>query len=168
MTQQSNDVLDREIHGDPITVRIRGTEHRLRYPLYAVVLYKQLTGDSLFVSENFPKIDLATDPDRWMKCLWAGLHQLQPDGKWKAPLTLEELGALVDFSNAAEISLQMVKALTQSMPKPQPKDGKDDSDPKAAPLPSAEDKGPGPVPNLSLAGYKQEPNADSELVATNS
>ena len=100
-----------------------------------------------------------------MKCLWARMHQLQTDGKWKAPLTLEELGALVDFSNAAEISLQMVKALTESMPRPQPKDGKDGMDLKAAPLPNAEDKAP---PQPEFGCYKQEPNADSESVASNS
>lgn len=133
------DVLDREINGEPITVRIRGTERPLRYPLHAVVLYKQLTGDSLFVPANFAKIDLGADPDRWLKCLWSGLHELQEDGKWKAPVTIEELGALVDFSNAAEISVQMAKALTRSMPKPK------DKAPKAAPPGEPEDPQPSPA-----------------------
>jgi hypothetical protein len=161
---QNSDALDQEINGAAVTVRIRGTERPLRYALFAVVLYKQLTGDSLFVPANFTKIELTSDPDRWMKCLWAGLHELQPDGKsWKAPFTLEELGALVDFSNAAEISVQMVKALTQSMPKPR----KESDDPKVAPPPSAEDLSQAAV-NQPSSGSTLELVADSELLATNS
>lgn len=111
------DVLEKEITGGPVTVLIAGTERALAYPLYAVVLYKQKTGDSLFDPEAWPRIDLKEDPERWLACLWAGLHQQQPDKSWKSPLTLEELGGLVDFRNAATITLAMVKALTQFMPK---------------------------------------------------
>jgi hypothetical protein len=114
------DVLEKEIAGgEPVTVRIRGTERPLAYPMHAVILYKQLTGDSLFARENYDKIDVREDPERWLKCLWAGLHQFA-EGKWMAPVTIEELGALVDFSNAGEISVQMAKAITQAMPKADP------------------------------------------------
>jgi hypothetical protein len=121
-----NDILDTELTGPQTTVLIRGTQRPLAYPLHAVILYKQKTGDSLFVSENFKKIDLQTDPERWLACLWAGLHQFS-DGKWTAPFSLEELESLVDFSNSVEISVSMVKALTQSMPK-----AAEDADPKEA------------------------------------
>ena len=120
------DLLQQEITGPVPTVRIGGTERSLAYPMHAVILYKQLTGDSLFVGDNFKKIDLQEDPDRWLKCLWVGLHQFV-DGKWFAAVSLDELSALVDFSNAGEISIAMVRALMQSMPK-----AKDKPDPNVA------------------------------------
>lgn len=158
------DVLDKEISGDAITVRIRGVERPLAYPMHAVILYKQLTGDSLFVQENFAKIDVRQDPERWLQCLWAGMHVFT-DGKWAAPFTLEELGALVDFSNAGEISVQMAKAVTQSMPKADP-EAKKEPAPEAADLPA-------PVPIVtrekpSQPGYTSEPAGDSALVGPNS
>lgn len=140
------DVLAKEIAGgDPVTVRIRGTERVLAYPMHAVILYKQLTGDSLFVKESFEKIDLASDPERWFKCLWAGLHQF--DGvKWTVPVTIDELGALVDFSNASDLSVQMVKAILQAMPKPDPAKSKEaDSKKELAPQPAAELTVPIPI-----------------------
>jgi len=157
------DVLDKEISGDPITVRIRGVERPLAYPMHAVILYKQLAGDSLFVQENFEKIDVRQDPQRWLQCLWAGLHVFA-DGKWTAPVTLEELGALVDFSNAGEISVQMAKAVTQSMPKADPAAKKELA-------PEAEGMDPAPVATpepLSQPGYTSGPGVDSRLLAPNS
>jgi hypothetical protein len=124
------DLLQQEITGAPVTVRIRGLDRTLAYPLYAVILYKQLTGDSLFVKASFEKIDLATDPDRWLKCLWAGLHVFNRE--WSVPFPLEELAVLIDFSNAGEISIAMARALTQSMPKARKEDArKEDADPNA-------------------------------------
>ena len=111
------DVLEKEITGPALTVEIRGSVHPLAYPMHNVILYKHATGDSLFDAKSWPRIDLQTDPERWITCLWAGLHQRNADGTWKAPYTFEELGALVDFSNAAAISIEMVKALTAHMPK---------------------------------------------------
>ena len=119
------DILEKEITSGPVPVSIRGSIHPLAYPMHNVIVYKQQTGDSLFDTQAWPRIDLQQDPGRWLACLWAGLHQQQSDKSWKAPYTIEELGALVDFGNAAEISIAMVKALLQFMPKP-----KDDA-PKA-------------------------------------
>jgi hypothetical protein len=169
------DVLQKELAGgDPITVRIRGTERVLAFSMHAVILYKQLTatagdpkavppvpaylGDSLFLRENFDKIDVRQDPERWLKCLWAGLHEFV-DGKWIVAVTLEELGALVDFSNAGEISLQMAKAIAQAMPKADPAAKKD-------PAPAAEETLTAPAP--SSTGSTSEPSADLALVAANS
>jgi hypothetical protein len=119
------DILDHEINGAPVTVNIRGTERPLCYSMHNVIVYSQLTGDSLFVKASFEKIDLAKDPEKWMACLWAGLHELSPDKKtWVAPFTLAELGALVDFTNAGDVSVSMVRALAASMPKPKEKDPK--------------------------------------------
>lgn len=111
------DVLEKEITGGPVMVEIRGSLRPLAYPMHNVILYKQQTDDSLFDAKSWPKIDLENDPERWLACLWAGLHEQQPDKSWKSPYTLDELGALVDFSNAAPISIAMVKALTAYMPK---------------------------------------------------
>ena len=111
------DALKVAIVGEPVTVTIRGTVRPLAYPMHNVILYHQRTGDSLFDSTAYVSIDLQKDPERWLACLWAGLHELQSDGSWKAPFTLDELGALVDFSNAGEISVAMVKSLTSYMPK---------------------------------------------------
>ena len=115
------DVLDQEITGSPATVLIGGRSHQLAYPMHNIIVYKQRTGDSLFDVEAWPRIDLKQDPERWLACLWAGLHLQQEDKVWKAPYTFEELGALVDFRNAGEISSAMVKALTRYLPKPDPK-----------------------------------------------
>jgi hypothetical protein len=157
------DALEKEIAGDAITVQIRGTERPLAYPMHAVILYKQLTGDSLFVQNAFDKIDVREDPERWLKCLWAGLHVFA-EGKWTAPLTFEELSALIDFSNAGEISIQMAKAVTQSMPKPDPAA-------KKVPAPELEGMDPAPVvtrEKLSRSGFTSEPAGDSALVGSNS
>jgi hypothetical protein len=133
-------VLDREITGEPVLVSIRGTERPLAYPMHAVILYKQKTGDSLFVGENWAKIELTADPERWLACLWAGLHVQQPDKSWKSPFTLDELGALIAFDNAGEISLVMAKALKQYLPKAEddpktqaPADEAGKADPTTAP-----------------------------------
>ncbi len=155
-----DDVIERELAGGaPVTVVIAGTARPLRYTMHAVAIYKQLTGDSLFVKENFEKLDLVEDPDRWLKCLWAGLHELQPDrASWKAPLTLAELGGLIDFANATPIAEAMARAMMQALPK-------GSSDPKAQPLPGAAD--PRPTSPTS-PGSTPAPVADSELVAASS
>jgi hypothetical protein len=90
--------------------------------MHAVILYKQKTGDSLFDPKNWPKIDLQTDPERWMACLWAGLHRQQTDKSWKSPFSLDELGGLInfDFAETTAITVQIGKALAAYMPKPKP------------------------------------------------
>lgn len=116
------DVLEKEITGEPVLVAICGTERPLAFQMHAVILYKQKTGDSLFDPKSWSKIDLQTDPERWMACLWAGLHQQQPDKSWKAPFTLDELGGLIkfDFAETTAITVQIGKALAAYMPKPKP------------------------------------------------
>ena len=155
------DVLEQELTGVPVTVLIRGTERPLAYPMHAAILYKQRTGDSLFVSENFKKIDLAADPERWLNCLWAGLHQFDQETKcWKAPFTFEELQALVDFSNAGEITVQMVRALAQHMPKPKA------LDPKAEAPGPIEVKAPEPISISTGSGLA--PGSASDSAASSS
>jgi|SRR5580704_369629 hypothetical protein len=122
------DLLQEELTGAPVTVTIAGVEYPLTYTMAAVILYKQKTSDSLFLAESFTRIDLGADPERWLFCLWAGLHKRDAKGEWRSPLTLEALQEKIDFSNAAEISIAMAKALTSSMPKPR----KEDTSPNAA------------------------------------
>lgn len=138
------DAIERELtDGGPVSINLRGTERALAYPLYAVIAYKQRTGDSLFDPEVWARIDLQQDPGRWLACLWAGLHEQQADGTWKAPLTVEELGGLVNFSNAADISTAMVRALTRYMPKKKPdaEKKKDDERPGTATASTSEGSG---------------------------
>lgn len=146
------DVLEKAITGEPVTVEIRGSVHRLSYPIHNLIVYQQKTSDSLFDREAWKRIDLQQNPDRWFACLWAGLHELQPDGTWKVPYSYEQLGALVDFANAAEISVKMVKALIAHFPapeKPSPKAQPDPSDPDS---PRSSNSGPdAEVATASLA-----------------
>lgn len=118
-----NDLISREILGDPVTVTIGKSEHSLSYPAHNIFLYRQLTGDSLFRHDNWNKIDFEANYTAWLSCLWAGLHAQQPadaqhaEPWWKAPYTRAELENLIGFSNAAALHNAMVAALTAWMPK---------------------------------------------------
>lgn len=153
------DALEREITGDPVTVAIRGSLHPLSYRMYNVIVYKQRSGDSLFDPAAWPKIDLATDPERWLACLWAGLHEQQPDSSWKVPYTIEQLGALVDFCNAGEISRAMVRAMMLFLPR-----SKDGEAPKTQ---DAAVKGEAPT-SLTSPSSGPELVAGTDSPATNS
>src|ERR1700733_2382313 len=145
------DVLEKEISGEPITIVLAGGRGRLAYPMHAVILYKQQTGDSLFNPDSWKKIDLAEDPARWLACLWAGLHRVNAEKKWESPFTLSELEALVDFGNAGEISVAMSKALAASMPK------KKEPDPNAQPAPA-----PSEAPEVGIVTAAPEPTTTLE------
>lgn len=73
-------------------------------------------GDSLIQLVNWWKIR-EDDPERIVLALWAALHEEQADGSWKAPLSLAQLNALLDFSNVGPIIEAITKALLQYMPK---------------------------------------------------
>jgi hypothetical protein len=158
------DALDIEItDGGPVTVTILGKVHPLAYPMHNVMLFKQQTGKSLFDAQTWPQIDLEENGDLWLACLWAGLHEKQPDKTWKAPYTTEELDEGLEFSSARIIARAMVKALTRYMPKAQNANPNAQA-PAAGSLPAqSEVKLPSTSPG---SGAVQ--NADSVLVATNS
>jgi hypothetical protein len=153
------DLLQYEIAGPSVKVRLRGGEYPLAYQMHAVILYKQKTGDSLFLGGSFKKIDLGADPERWLACLWAGLHSQNLKGDWHAPFSLPQLEGMIDFSNAGEISIAMARALVQSMPKPR----KDDADPNAAAPgePEQEARQPGTALSMTLPGSTPVPAAAS-------
>jgi hypothetical protein len=158
-----NDALEKQITGEPVTVTICGTPRRLEYRFAAIIAYQEKTGDSLFDRSAYGRIDLAKDPKRWLACLWAGLHEPQPDKSWKAPFTFEELTGLVDLSpeNAAEISIAMVRALRSYFPK-----AKDEPVPKdAAPGELAPNQTPTSPTSPSST---RAPGADSALAGSSS
>jgi hypothetical protein len=81
-----------------------------------------LLGESLFLFESWRKIDLNIDPERWLACLWCGMHVKQPDGKtWLSPFTLEELEEKIGLcSYTRAINEKMFTALTAWFPKAKP------------------------------------------------
>jgi hypothetical protein len=114
-----NDVLEKELTGGgPVMVKLGEKEYPLAYPMHAVLLYKQLTGDNLFQGNCWQKIAPMDDPERFMACLFAGLHvyDRQTD-TWHAQLSREELGVLIDFGNVHDLCIAITRALTRFFPK---------------------------------------------------
>jgi len=94
-----------------------GDEQQLLCPRFRAE--DPLLGDSLFVFENWMKIDLNIDPERWLACLHCGLHKLV-DGKWIAPMTRDQLAEKLPLSaDTRVISDLMFDALAAWMPKKQ-------------------------------------------------
>ena len=113
------DLLQQELTGPPVTVAIAGKEYLIAYTMAAAIAYKQATGKSLFSLEESKHIGLTEDPERWLACLWAGLHQEDAQGKWAAPISLQELKRLkISQSGLAEIDARMWAAFRGDMAKP--------------------------------------------------
>lgn len=129
-------------------------------------LYDPVEGDSLLSAESWKRIDLDLDPERWLACLWAGLHRLSQDGtKWEAPMTLAALGSMIPVgAGTRTLSVRMVQALKYSSLQPR----KDEPDPNAAaPAASAPAQNPS-EPNPTSNGSTPAPAVVSELTAANS
>jgi hypothetical protein len=108
-----------------------------------------LAGDSLFLFDTWRKIDLSLDPERFLACLWAGLHQ-EKDGRWRAPFTLDELsGKLGICIDTRKVQDQIFEALAAWMPKAEK------SPNAAAPAPSGE-------PALTTVPTSENSSRDSE------
>lgn len=89
-------------------------------------------GDSLFLFDTWRKIDLNLDPERFLACLWAGLHQ-EENGRWRAPFTIDELSGKLGISmNTRNVQETIFDALAAWMPRPE------NSPNAAAPAPSGE------------------------------
>lgn len=118
-----NDILSQEITGKADRIVIAGRVCTFSYPMHNTILYKQLTGESLFNVESWNKISFEENYKCWMACVWAGMHeQLPPDAEhpepyWKAPFSFAELEPLIDMSNAPDVHLAMFTSLTRWMPK---------------------------------------------------
>jgi len=130
--------------------------------------YNPVQGDSLFFPSSWTRIDLDVDPERWIACLWAGLHQLQPDGlSWKAPMTLAQLSGMIPIGDAArQISLRMVKAVNLASTKAK------EPDPNAPPAPAKPAAAPEektiPIVAPTSDGSGPAPDAASDSLIPNS
>jgi len=131
-----------------------------------------LLGDSLFNFESWLKIDLASDPERWTACLWAGMHELQPDGKtWKAPFTFEELEASIGIcAETRAIDVKMGEAMRAWWPKAKAPDPNAQAAPEASPAPRSpkDDAAEIQTKTTMSNGSMPEPAGVSELTATSS
>src|ERR1700676_5333801 len=117
------DLLQQELTGPPVTVTIAGKAYPIAFTMAAAIAYKQTTGKSLFSLEESIHISLVEDPERWLACLWAGLHQEDAQGKWAAPISLQELKRLkIAQSKLVEIDSSMWAAFRGDMPKPREED----------------------------------------------
>jgi hypothetical protein len=102
-------------HVGPNLIRL-GEKQELLCPRFRAE--DPLLGDSLFLFESWLKIDLHVDPERWMACLWCGLHERTSEGKWVAPFTQEDLGGLLGLCvDTRLIGDRMFEALAAWMPK---------------------------------------------------
>jgi hypothetical protein len=107
------DPIAREI-APPTTIRIDGVDHELRYNMRAVLLYKEKTGDNLFLRESLNKIGPADDPEKFLWCLWAGLQSSAPQ------LTREVLEEQLMLGDAAAILKAIFEAIVRSFPEARP------------------------------------------------
>jgi hypothetical protein len=142
-----NDLLERELTGSaPAGVMLGGENYPLAYPMHAVILYKQLTGDNLCEGECWPKIAPLADPARFVACLFAGLHVYDSKSdEWKSPLTRNKIESLVDFSNVNDTCAAITRALTRFFPKAAA--GKDDPSQGESALPAPATVGGNPLPS---------------------
>ena len=116
-----NALLEQEIVGKPVTVKLRnGAEFPIAFPMGVVILIKKLTGINIFEPKALQEMTPNADPERFQKFLWAALHTFDPDKKeLLAPLSEAELSTLVDFGNLGEISQKLNQALAAYLPKPE-------------------------------------------------
>jgi hypothetical protein len=111
-----NELLRQEII-PTVMVKLGDKEYPLNFPMGVVLLYKQRTGDNLCQTDTWHKIAPAEDPDRFLACLWAGLHRYDPASKkFVEVLSYDDLGALIQIWEAAEITVALAKALTLHFP----------------------------------------------------
>jgi hypothetical protein len=125
-----NDVLKQELTDrKPVLVCLGGQDYPLAFPIHAVILYKQSTGDNLFDGECWKKIAPLEDPERFLACLWAGLH-VSSDDKWTCPFTLAQLGRLVDFTNVGSTCGAIAEALASYFPAARESQASEEASPK--------------------------------------
>jgi hypothetical protein len=161
----------KSMHEGPELIRLDKDKHML---CWGFRQREPLEGDSLANRFSWSRIDLDLDPERWLACLWAGLHQLQPDEKaWKAPMTLGALGGMLPVGpGLRELSTKMAEALIQHQPRVKEPDRKNADAPAAqtTPAPIAETRiVEGPIPEATTStGSGPGPSADLALVDSSS
>lgn len=95
-------------------VKIGGRDLALVYNMRAVLLYKQKTGDNLFSGAALHAIGPASDPERFLWCLWAGLQSQQPD------ITRDFLEENINFAEASDLLKSIVAAIADDFPEARP------------------------------------------------
>lgn len=133
-------------------------------------LYDPLQGDSLLTSASWKRIDLDLDPERWLACLWAGLHRLTSDGqRWEAPMSLASLGSMIPVGpGARELSMKMVEALSYGSVKPRKEGASPNAGaPAASEAPAQSEPSPSSL-SMTLPGSTPVPAAASDSAAPNS
>ncbi len=109
----------RSQHSGPDLI-IVGEDKRLR--CFRFRLYDPIQGDSLYSQQSWHRIDLDVDPERFLVCLYSGLHQPKKGGdgnEWEAPMTLAELATKIPLGpGARDLATLMILALVQSQPRP--------------------------------------------------
>ena len=158
------DIITREITRKQESVTIAGRECRLSYPMHNVFAFKAQTRQSLFARNTWDLLDFEANYDAWMACLWSGMHELQPDGSWKAPFTRPELELLIDIGNGTEVHNAMFRALTNWMPQKKQLDDEAGAKEKKT-TPAVMDT---MTPETTSPGSGFAPNGDSVLVGQNS
>ena len=113
------DLLTEDITGKPVELMLAGRDCVIGYPMHNILLFKKQTGLSLFSAATWDRLDFEEDSEIWTACLWAGLHQRQADGTWKAPFTIEDLNRpdVIGLGNAVRVHNAMFSALTNWMPR---------------------------------------------------
>lgn len=128
------------------SITLGGQSYALAFPMTAVIHYKRLTGDSLFQAESWSRIDMETDPGRFLAALWSAIHGgYAVAGKTEAKPTLEELGSLVDFRNARAAAKALAETLASYILKRDP----DPNAPAPAAEPATMEAKPGPSESAS-------------------
>jgi len=162
------DLLQQELTGPQVTVSIAGKEHPISYTMAAAIAYKQATGKSLFSLEESKHISLIEDPERWLACLWAGLHQEDAQGKWVTPISLQELKRLrIAQSGLVTIDASMWAAFRGDMPKPR----EDETSPNAEAAIATENPEPAIAAialSLTPPGCTPVPDGASDSAASSS
>ena len=112
-----NDALRNEL-AKPGKLTLDGQQYPFAFPMGAILAYKEKTGDNLFQLENWKKINPAEDPERFLYCLWAGLHRYdQEEHKLVPALSVDAIAAVVDFANVKDLAQAIGDTLNSYFPK---------------------------------------------------
>jgi len=134
----ASELLQEEL-AQPGFVLLDGRRYKLAFPMRAVLLYKKLTGDNLFVEGALEQVNPQKDPERWLSCLEAALQQHHPE------VTREQLELWVDFGNVSAVSAAMFETLKSYLPQPKDKGKSPNAPAPAADLPASESQSPSSI-----------------------
>ncbi len=90
---------------DAIKIRLGGKERALAYDMNAICRFDEATGQNFLGGLEFEKLSAA----HARALIWAGLLRESPD------LTPEDVGAMIDMRNLAEVFGGVAKAITAAL-----------------------------------------------------